>query len=241
MKRYLLTATAALCIAGSASAQQQQQQQQQQQAGPKVKSQKELEALQKVQAATDPQQRLQAIDNVLENFTDTDYKHLLLDMAIQTAQQVNDPAKVEVYSERALKEDPNDVTAQLAIASTTIQGTKEFDLDKDKKLAKAEKSANAALESLKTASSPNPQMSEAQWQQAKKQMEAEAHADLGAVAALRKKYDEALTHYKTAADTDPEPVILVRLANAYNQAKQPDQAITTCDRILAMNDAPPSR
>jgi hypothetical protein len=71
MKRYLLTATAALCIAGSASAQQQQQQQQQQQAGPKVKSQKELEALQKVQGATDPQQRLQAIDNVLENFTDT--------------------------------------------------------------------------------------------------------------------------------------------------------------------------
>jgi tetratricopeptide (TPR) repeat protein len=240
MKRYLLVASAALTLTVAAFAQQQgQQQQAPQQQGPKVKSQKELEALQKVQTATDPTARLAAIDNVLENFTDTEYKHLLMDMAIQTAQQLNDPARVEVYSERALKDDPKDVTAQLAVASSTIQNTKEFDLDKEQKLTKAEKNANSAIESLKTASSPNPQMTDAQWQEAKKQMTAEAYADLGAAAALRKKYDVALTNYKTAADTDPEPVILVRLANAYNEAKQPDQAIATADKILAMNDAPP--
>jgi tetratricopeptide (TPR) repeat protein len=243
MKRYLLAVSAAFALTCSAYAQQPAQQPAQQaapaqQAGPKVKSQKELDALKKVQAATTPQERLEAIDGVLENFTDTDYKHILLDMAIQTAQQARDPAKVEVYAERALKDDPKDATAQLAIASTTIQNTKEFDLDKEQKLAKAEKYSNSALESLKTETAPNPQMTDAQWQEAKKQMAAEAHASLGAVASLRKKYDEALTHYKTAADQDPDPVILVRLANAYNEAKQPDKAISTCDRILAMNDAP---
>jgi tetratricopeptide (TPR) repeat protein len=234
MKRYLIVLSGALLLTVSGFAQQAAAP-----AGPKVKTKKEMEALQKVQSATDPQQRLAAIDNVLENFTDTEYKHLLLDMAIQTAQQVNDPAKVEVYSERALKEDPKDVTAQLAVASSTIQNTKEFDLDKEQKLVKAEKYANDAIEALKTAPSPNPQMTDAQWQESKKQMTAEAHADLGAAAALRKKFDVALTHYKEAADVDPEPVILVRLANAYNQNKQPDLAITTCDRILAMNEAPP--
>lgn len=207
--------------------------------GPKPKSQKELQALQQVQAATTPEQRMQAIDNVLENFTDTDYKHVLLDMAIQSAQQANDPAKVDFYADRALKDDPKDVTAQLAIASSTVQNTKEFDLDKEQKLAKAEKYSNAAIEALKTATSPNPQMPEAQWQDTKKQMTAEAYADLGAAAALRKKYDVALTNYKTAAEQDPEPVILIRLASAYNEAKQPDNAITTCDRVLAMNDAQP--
>ena len=243
MKRYVLAVSAALAMTSFMFAQQPPAQapagqQPQQQAGPKVKSQKELEALKKVQEATTPQDRLQAIDGVLENFTDTEYKHILLDMAIQTAQQVRDPAKVEVYAERALKEDPKDATAQLAIASTTIQGTKEFDLDKEQKLAKAEKYANSALESLKTETAPNPQMTDAQWQEAKKQMGAEAYANLGAAAALRKKYDVALTNYKTAAEQDPDPVILVRLANAYNEAKQPENAITTCDRILAMNDAP---
>jgi tetratricopeptide (TPR) repeat protein len=245
MKKYLLAVTAALALTSFAFAQQEPGQQQPgqqpaaaQQAGPKVKSQKELDALKKVQAAATPQERLEAIDGVLENFNDTEYKHILLDMAVQTAQQLRDPAKVEIYAERALKEDPKDATAQLAIASTTIQGTKEFDLDKEQKLTKAEKYAKNALESLKSEAAPNPQMTPEQWQEAKKQMSAEAHANLGAVEALRKKYDEALTHYKTAADEDPDPVILVRLANAYNEAKQPENAITTCDRILAMNDAP---
>jgi tetratricopeptide (TPR) repeat protein len=237
MKKYLSTMALGLMLAFAASAQQAAQQPAAN--GPKPKSQKELQALQQVQAATNPEQRMQAIDNVLENFTDTDYKHVLLDMAIQSAQQANDPAKVEFYADRALKDDPKDVTAQLAVASSTIQGTKEFDLDKEQKLAKAEKYSNQAIESLKTASSPNPQMPEAQWQEAKKQMTAEAYANLGAAAALRKKYDVALTNYKTAADQDPEPVILVRLASAYNEAKQPDNAITTCDRVLAMNDAQP--
>lgn len=243
MKRYVLAVTAALAMTSFAFAQQQPAQQQAgqqpaQQAGPKVKSQKELDALKKVQAATTAPERLQAIEDVLQNFTDTEYKHILLDMAVQTAQQARDPAKVEVYAERALKEDPKDATAQLAIASTTLAGTKEFDLDKEQKLVKAEKYSNAALESLKTETAPNPQMTDAQWQEAKKQMAAEAYASLGAAAALRKKYDVALTNYKTAADQDPDPVILVRLANAYNEAKQPENAITTCDRILAMNDAP---
>jgi tetratricopeptide (TPR) repeat protein len=244
MMKSFLAVAAALALATAAIAQQTQaqpqaQQQQQPQQGPKPKSQKELQALQQVQAATTPAQRMQAIDNVLENFTDTDYKHILLDMAIQSAQQANDPAKVEFYGERALKDDPKDVTAQLALASSTIQNTKEFDLDKEQKLAKAEKYANDSIDALKNAPSPNPQMPEAQWQEAKKQMTAEAYADLGASAALRKKYDVALTNYKTAADNDPEPVILVRLASAYNEDKQPDNAITTCDRILAMNEAPP--
>jgi len=47
-----------------------------------------------------------------------------------------------------------------------------------------------------------------------------------------------VTNFKAAADTHPDAVILVRLADAYNQVKQPDNAITTADRVLAMNDAP---
>jgi tetratricopeptide (TPR) repeat protein len=244
MTKRLFAAAAVLGLATAAFAQQPQQQAQQpgqtaqQPAGPKPKSQKEVDALQKVQQATDPEARIAAIENVLENFSDTEYKLILLEMATQSAQQANDLAKVVVYGERTLQVDPKNSTAELAIASATVQNTKEFDLDKEQKLTKADKQANDAIESLKTAPPPNPQMTDAQWQEAKKQMTAEAYATLGASAALRKKYDQAVTEYKTAADNDASPVILVRLAHAYNQAKQPDNAITTCDRVLAMSDAP---
>jgi tetratricopeptide (TPR) repeat protein len=237
MKKLISSVALAFFVAGAVLAQQAQPAQPA--PGPHPKSQKELEALQKVQTSTDAQGRLAAIDNVLENFTDTDFKHVLLDMAIQTAEQANDPARVEFYADRALKDDPKDATAQIAIASATVANTKEFDLDKDQKLAKVEKYANSALESLKTEESPNPQMTPEQWQTTKKQMSAEAYADLGQAALLKKNYDVAITNYKTAAEQDPEPAILARLAHAYNEAKQPDNAIATADRILAMPTASP--
>jgi tetratricopeptide (TPR) repeat protein len=236
MKKFLIAGLTALTLTLSALAQQAAQPA----AGPKPKSQKEVDALQKVQQATDPQARIQAIDNVLTNFADTEYKMILLEMAVQSAQQANDYAKVVVYAERTLQADPKNATAELALASATVQNTKEFDLDKDQKLEKAEKNATAAIENLKTAPSPNPQMTDAQWQEAKKQMTAEAYATLGAIGVLRKKYDAAIQNYKMAADTDSSPVIMVRLANAYNEAKQPDNALPLLDKVLAMADAPPA-
>lgn len=252
MKKQFLTAAAMLGFAVAAlgqqqspqqpgqtqSAQGQQQAAQGQQQGPRAKSQKELDALRKVQAATDPEQRIKAIDDVLENFADTEYKQVLLDMAVQSAEQANDYAKVMVYGERATQGNPNDYEALTAMAAATAQNTKEFDLDKEQKLAKVDKYAQQAITALKSASKPNAQMTDEQWEQEKKQLTAEAYASMGAAAMLRKKYDDAVTNFKTAADTNPDPVVLLRLADAYNQAKQPDNAISAADRVLAMNNAP---
>jgi len=247
MKKQFLTAAAMLGFTVAAFGQQSPQQPGQAQSGeaqtaqpqgPRAKSQKELDALKKVQAATDPEQRIAAIENVLENFADTEYKQVLLDMAVQSAEQANDYAKVMVYGARATQANPNDYEALTAMAAATAQNTKEFDLDKEQKLAKVDKYAQQAIAALKSASKPNGQVTDEQWDQEKKQLTAEAYASMGAAAVLRKKYDDAVTNFKTAADTRPDPVILVRLADAYNNAKQPDNAITTADRVLAMNDAP---
>lgn len=235
MKKLILSAATVLLAATAVMAQQQQAAQ----AGPKPKSQKEVQALQKVQQATNPEDRIKAIDEVLENFADTEYKPLLLQMAVESARQANDYPKVLVYGDRALQADPKSYTAMLAIASATVQNTKEFDLDKDEKLAKVQKYANGAIEELKTAPSPNPQITGPQWDQEKKQLTAEAYADLGACGILQKKYDVAINNYKSAADLYPNPVILVRMANAYNEAKQPDNAIAAADKVLAQPDAPP--
>ena len=92
-----------------------------QQAQPKPKSQKEVEALQKVQAAAqanNPDAEIQAINYVLENFVDTDYKPMLLSMGMQAANAKGDPAQLQVFGERAIEADPKYATAyaKLAIA-----------------------------------------------------------------------------------------------------------------------------
>src|SRR5579884_448684 len=59
-------------------------------AAPKPKSKAEADAIRAVQTSTDPDTRLQKIDDVLTKFADTEYKNLLLDMAVQTAQMKGD-------------------------------------------------------------------------------------------------------------------------------------------------------
>ena len=229
---------AALLFAGVSLAQQPAAQPK----GPAPKSQKELEALQKVQQTEDPEQRIKEIDNVLENFADTDFKVPLLQMAVQSAQQARDNEKVILYGERTLQVDPKNYTAELAMAESITLTTREFDLDKEDKLKKAEKYANDAIGNLKAADAPptGVNIPPDQWPAVKKSMIADGYASLGSAATLRKKYDDAVTDLKTAADNAPDPVILARLAAAYNGAKQPDNAIATADKVLAMSDAQPA-
>jgi hypothetical protein len=87
--------------------------------GPHPKSQKELEALQKVQAAAqakNPDGELAAITEVLENFADTDFKPQLLNMAMGAAEQKGDDALVITWGERVIQSDPNDVAARVSMA-----------------------------------------------------------------------------------------------------------------------------
>ena len=112
------------------------------------KSAKERDALMAIQNAPDNDAKLKAIDDMLGNFADTAYKPVLLDMAVQLAQQKNDYPLTVTWAERDLEANPKSYIAMLAIAMNTAANTKEFDLDKTEKLDKADKYAHEALETL---------------------------------------------------------------------------------------------
>jgi len=209
---------------------------------PKAKSQKEVDAIMAIQNAPDGPSRLTAIDNLLTKFADTEFKPMVLLMAAQTAQQMNDFEKMVVYAERTLDADPNSYGAMLMLANGYALRTREFDLDKDEKLKKANDYANKALELLKTAEKPNPQITDDQWAAAKKDMQAQAHEALGNAAMDQKKYDAAIAEFKTSMDVaaTPDPATMLRLANAYVDSGKPDAAMAMVDRVLAMPDAHPA-
>ena len=128
------------------------------------------------------------------------------------------------------------------IATGLAQKTREFDLDKEEKLGRAEKMAKGAMEAIKTAAKPNPQIPDDQWEMIKKDYTAESYQALGLVAMVRKKYPEAIVSFKTAVETtpQPDPATLVRLASAYNLAGQFDNAIATADKAMAVPDLNPA-
>jgi hypothetical protein len=134
-----------------------------------------------------------------------------------------------------LEANPKYFQASLMLAELLAQSTRENDLDKEEKLSKSEKYAHDAIQMVAAAPKPNPQLSDQQWEEAKKDLTADAHNALGLAALVRKKYDVATTEFKTAADgaAHPEPAYLVREASALQLSGKNDEAIAICDKLMA--------
>jgi tetratricopeptide (TPR) repeat protein len=208
---------------------------------PQPKSQKEVDALMAIQNATDADARMTAIDNLLKNFADTEFKVALLQLAAASAQQKGDVDKMIIYAERALEADPNSYQAMLMIATGTAQRTREHDLDREEKLKLAEKYANSAVALIAKAPRPRPDITEEQWTAAKKDLTSQAYETLGHAATVRKNHAGAIEAYRKAVEgaSSPDPATLVRLAQAYNESGKWDDAIATLDKLNTIQNVHP--
>jgi tetratricopeptide (TPR) repeat protein len=226
MKRMMLVLAGGALAAGALWAQVKQ---------PQPKSQKEAEAIMAIFNAQDADSRMKAADALLVNFADTEFKAVALQVAAMAAQEKNDFEKMVIYAERSLEVDPKGYHAMIMLASGYAQRTREHDLDKEEKLGKAEKYAKSALDVLKTAEKPRPDLADEQWEAAKKDISAQAYEALGLIAMARKKYPDAITQFKTALDTsaNQDPTTKVRLMSAYNNDGKYDEAATLADAVLA--------
>jgi len=209
-------------------------------AQPKPPAPDELKALQGILSATTLDTRVAAVDSFTKSFPKSEYLNFALTAAADAYEATGNSTKAILYYQRALEANPKDYNAMLMLAAETARTTREFDLDKEEKLAKAEKYANDGMALLPSATKPNPQVTDAQWEALKKDDTARGHEALGLIAVARKKYDVAASEYKIATETasQPQPATFIRLGAAYTDAGKPDEAIATLDKVLAMPNLP---
>jgi tetratricopeptide (TPR) repeat protein len=206
----------------------------------KPKSQKEQQAILAVQVAKDPDERIKAIENVLTNFADTEFKVPLLQMAVQAEEQKNDYAQLVFYADRLLKADPMNAFALVTLASETARHTRENDLDKDEQLNKVDKWAKDGIEAAKVMPKVRADVPDADWENVRKDMEAQGYVAIAMAASLRKNYDGAATNYKQslAVQSTPNAATLVRLAQVYMSMGKLDDANYTLDKAVAIPEVP---
>jgi tetratricopeptide (TPR) repeat protein len=190
-------------------------------------------AMVKAAQAGDNDATIKAADDLITKYADTQFKPTALMLEAQAYVAKGDLDRAQVYGEQAIAADPKGFQAPLLVGESIVKQSKEHDLDLDEKLAKAEKDLNLTIANAKGAVKPNPQIPDAQWEEQKKYVEAEADADLGRVNMLRKKFADAIGQLQAAADADPQPAYFVWLAMAQQQAGKNDEAIATCDKLLA--------
>src|ERR1700723_2841657 len=192
----------------------------------KAKSQKELQAITAVQVAKTPDERIAAIEKVLTDYADTEFKAALLQMAVQAEEQKNDYAQTVFYADRLLKVDPMNAYAMVTLASETARHTRENDLDKDEQLSKVDKWAKDGIEAAKVLPKVRPDVPDADWEGFKKEMEGQGDQAMGRGDVVRKNYDGAANNYKEALQTSatPNPATMVRLAQVYMNTGKLDNA-----------------
>lgn len=203
--------------------------------GPRPKSTEEAKAVNAmIQAqSAGPDAIIKAADDLITRFSDTEFKEVALTFEATAYQQKGDFARAEVLDENVLKINPKNMQASLQLGELIVTHTGENDLDKEEKLTRVEKLLNGAIEDIKTATKPNPQLTDAQWDAYKKGETAEAQANLARAALLRKKYDDAITDFKAASETDPQPAYQAYLAMAYQKAGKNDDSLTICGKLLS--------
>lgn len=212
------------------------------QKGPAPKSADEMKALQALFSAVGkPDDTIAAGENVLTKYPDTDFKDTVLYMEAEAYRQKGDKEKMQIYAERTLAANPKHFQADLMLAETIVQQTREHDLDRDEKLARADKYANDAIAAVNAAAKPNPQLTDPQWEDIKKDLIAEGHDALGMSAIQSKKYDVAITELKMAVEgaAHPEPAYQVRLASAYQISGKNDEAIAIAEKVMNDPTNPP--
>lgn len=201
---------------------------------PQPKSQKELDAVQAIFQAPDPDARIAAAKELVTKFADTDFKATAFYVGAFSYQQKGDLENAIVWAEQAVEADPKFYAAQLMIANALALRTKEFDLDREEKLGRAEKLAKEAIATINTAPKPRPDITDEQWEAAKKDFIAQGHEALGLAALVRKKYDVCTAELSTAASlaSQQDASLMVRLANCQIQSGKPDEALALLDKVL---------
>ncbi len=209
---------------------------------PSVKSQEEGAAVMAVVNAQDPDSRIKAADALLQKFPDSEFKSMALFSTAISYQEKNDYEKTISYAERTLAVEPDNYQAMIIIARLIAVRTREFDLDREEKLATVEKQGNRALEILKTAPRPNPGISDQQWEDVKKDFVAQVYEAYAMAALARNKSDQAIEQFKKSLDASlvKDPTTMVRLGATYNKAEKYDDAIAILDKVMATPELHPT-
>ncbi len=211
--------------------------------------QKAVVALMTAQQSNNMDAVIAAAEDLLTKYADTDYKELALTLEASAYEAKKNNDRAEVIWNRVLQINPRSVQGNVSVAELILKRTGEKDLDRDEKLAEAQKHLDTVLDIAKNGPKPNPQLSDADWAPMAKALSAQAHNDLATMAVIRagafkddqkKYYEQAVNEYQLAAQEDPQPAYQAKLASALLSAGRPADALAMCDKVLATPDLHPT-
>ncbi len=197
-------------------------------AQPQPKSQEELDAILAIQNAQDPDTRIASAETLLKEFKDTEFKEFANYMMMLSYQQKNDFENMLVFGELTLEHNPDNVGVLLQLSYAIPLRTREFDLDKEEKLAKSEDFAKRAVTLVPNLTKPDPNLPDEEWLLTKKDFMAQANESLGLVSLKREDFADAAGYFQKALELAPQqnPTTFYYLAQSYHKDGKNTEALS---------------
>jgi tetratricopeptide (TPR) repeat protein len=201
-----------------------------------AKSQAEYQAYQTAFAnAQSPDAIEKAADDFAGKFPDSDLRVLLYRAAMHSYQSAGNSSKMMDMGLKVLAIDRDDPEALIGVAEVQEEHTSPTDLDREERMTQALANAQHALETIETdlavpAGSP-PDKVEAY----KKYLRATALTIVGTIQYKREQYPDAEANLRKALETDssnPDAVVILRLAMALDQEKKYPEALQQANRAV---------
>lgn len=175
----------------------------------------EISAYNVVSGEQDPKARLNFIEQYTDAFPESRFSEQVNAFAIMSVQQMNNPAKLNEFAEKALARNPNSLSTLILLANA---------FSEDQSPASAAKAASYARKAIEIANADDPAADKQ-----RKLSAGVAHSALGYALLKEDKTTQAIAELKTAASMLKEnpaaySTVLYRLGFAYAKTQQYAQA-----------------
>lgn len=224
MKRITtLILAALLCVAGLSG---------------QFKSEEEQNAFMALQSAMSPGDKAAAGVAFVAAYPKSAFFGIACYMTMLSYQQLNDFDSMLLYGEMVLDSDPQPgvlAGTLLSLAGAIPTRTREFDLDKEEKLAKAEDYAKRAMALIPTLPKMDPNMSDDDWLSTKMEFMSQSHEAVGIVALKREDFEASEASLRKAFEMAPNPVpfTMYNLAQALSKLGKTEEAADLAKRCTA--------
>ncbi len=204
---------------------------------PQAKTQPEFDAWKLASASTDGPGLEKAADDFATKFPDSELRILLYKNAMRLYQNANNAEKTETMGRKVLSFDADDPEALVIVAEVIAERTHDSDIDKDQRYAEAVTMAQKATQTVDTDVQVPAGTPQERIDAYKSLLRSNAYSIMGTIDFKKENYAAAQENLQKSIDafpSNPDPVVILRLALALDKQQKYPDALKVANRAVEL-------
>lgn len=204
---------------------------------PQAKTQPEFDAYKAAAASTDAAALEKASDDFATKFPDSELRVLLYKTAMRNYQNANNAEKTDTMGRKVLTFDGDDPEALVIVAEVVAERTRDTDIDKDQRYGEAISMAQKATQTVDTDIQVPTGTPQDKIDAYKSLLRSNAYSIIGTIEFKKDNYPAAQENLQKSIDafpSNPDPVVILRLALTLDKQQKYPEALKVANRAVEL-------